>query len=136
MYKNEGIKGYYRGIVPALFGVSHGALQFMAYEQLKIMKSKSTNTFFKSDSTLNTIGMASLSKVFATVLTYPYQVVKSRMQNDFKQEYRSVYSTCVTVGKEGVFGFYKGMGVNIVRVLPGSCVTFAVYEAMSKFLKS
>lgn len=35
IYKNEGIRGLYRGFVPGIFGVSHGALQFMVYEEMK-----------------------------------------------------------------------------------------------------
>ena len=80
----EGFLALYRGIVPALIGVSHGALQFMAYEELKHLRSQ-----YQSNDKLDAmeyIAFAAASKVFATVLTYPYQVVKTRIQvkNQFK----------------------------------------------------
>ncbi|KAJ3324571.1 hypothetical protein HDV06_006464 [Boothiomyces sp. JEL0866] len=46
IYKNEGVKGFYRGIIPALFGVSHGAIQFMAYEELKSLYSHDSVLYF------------------------------------------------------------------------------------------
>jgi solute carrier family 25 folate transporter 32 len=134
LYKSEGFKGYYRGIVPAMIGVSHGALQFMSYEYMK------QHHPVQNQSTLEYITMACISKTFATVCTYPYQVLKSRMQTQEKyllQEYGSVSSTVQTIYKnEGLKGYYKGMGVNIIRVLPGTCITFAVYEALTSYFQS
>jgi hypothetical protein len=39
-----------------------------------------------------------------------------------------------TYAREGLSGFYKGIATNAVRILPGTCVTFVVYEQMSRFL--
>lgn len=34
-YRNEGIKGFYKGLLPGFFGVSHTAIQLMMYEEMK-----------------------------------------------------------------------------------------------------
>jgi solute carrier family 25 folate transporter 32 len=141
IYQTEGLRGLYRGMVPALFGTSHGALQFMMYEELKIQRKKAGITdptivkldLFKKG--LEYMGMAAISKIFAVVCTYPYQVVKTRLQTErkyLKGNYDGVFSTIKYIFKsEGLAGFYKGMGINIFRVLPGTAIVFGVYEGMT-----
>lgn len=36
-----------------------------------------------------------------------------------------------TYREEGLKAFYKGLAPNAVRILPGTCVTFVVYENIS-----
>lgn len=162
IYRSEGIAGFYRGMVPALFGVSHGALQFMAYEKLKQYRASSTTAaqleLATSTSAVGVPGngivngsarikdsklsnmdylvLSGTSKVFAGCVTYPYQVLKARLQTyDAARTYRGVVDAMGQMWrKEGVVGFYKGMGPNLVRVLPSTWVTFLVYENVRIYL--
>ncbi|XP_036395383.1 mitochondrial folate transporter/carrier-like [Megalops cyprinoides] len=135
IYRHEGIPGLYRGFVPGLFGTSHGALQFMAYEELK----RDYNKYKKesSDAQLNPleyIAMAALSKIFAVATTYPYQVVRARLQDQHNKYGGAVDVIRRTWRNEGAVGFYKGMVPNLIRVTPACCITFVVYENVSHFL--
>ncbi|XP_038601724.1 mitochondrial folate transporter/carrier [Tachyglossus aculeatus] len=135
IYKNEGVRGLYKGFVPGLFGTSHGALQFMAYELLKLEYNKHMKRMPEAQlSTLEYISVAALSKIFAVAATYPYQVVRARLQ-DQHNLYKGVLDVISrTWRKEGVHGFYKGIVPNLIRVTPACCITFVVYENVSHFL--
>ncbi|XP_078072821.1 solute carrier family 25 member 32-like [Mustelus asterias] len=135
IYQNEGIRGLYKGFVPGLFGTSHGALQFMAYEELK--KEYSLYYNMAPDAKLNPleyVTMAALSKVFAVTATYPYQVVRARLQDQHTQYSGVMNAVWRTWRNEGVHGFYKGVVPNVLKVTPACCITFLVYENVSQFL--
>ncbi|KAI9368012.1 mitochondrial carrier domain-containing protein [Aspergillus egyptiacus] len=138
--RSEGIPGFYRGLVPSLFGVSHGALQFMAYEQLKLYR---TRAFLPSGPekkrelrNLDYFVISTFSKVFAGSITYPYQVLRARLQTyDAQIAYRGFRDAVVQIrSTEGFAGFYKGLGPNLFRVLPSTWVTFLVYENTRLYL--
>ncbi|KKK22042.1 mitochondrial folate carrier protein [Aspergillus rambellii] len=87
--RSEGIPGFYRGLLPSLFGVSHGALQFMAYEKLKLQfqlfrrhhsaAAAVTPGEQKQSRQLGNLDFfitSSISKIFAGSITYPYQVLR------------------------------------------------------------
>jgi len=145
IYHTEGVPGFYRGLVPALFGVSQGALQFMAYERLKVFRSRSGHATLSEDvstgkgrklGNFDFLALSSLSKLFSGCLTYPYQVVRSRLQTyDSHLFYRGPVDAVVRIwAQEGLAGFYKGLGPNLFRVLPSTWVTFLVYENAKVYL--
>ena len=128
------------------------------------------NSFHLQSNTAYTL-MSGASKLAALCATYPYQVVRSRIQvqllfpypfytpsayshsprgrshaanqlfqNDSvlaRTHHRTIPSTIAhTWAHEGLVGFYRGLATNLVRVLPGTCVTFVVYENIAWLLKS
>ena len=137
LYRDEGIRGFYRGLLPSLFGVSHGAIQFMAYESLKNHWALSFRSGSKDNlSNIDFLTLSAASKMLAGCITYPYQVVRARLQTyDAAERYAGAWDVVRKVWRgEGVGGFYKGLGPNVVRVLPSTCVTFLVYENTKFYL--
>ena len=134
IYRSEGVRGFYRGLVPSLFGVSHGALQFMAYEQLKKYRGSSLEN--QELSAGDYLMLSGLAKVFAGSITYPYQVVRARLQMyNADRAYAGLTDVIRQVWKqEGLGGFYKGLGPNLLRVMPSTWVTFLVYEKTRSYL--
>lgn len=130
IFRSEGLRGFYKGLVPSLFGVSHGALQFMAYEKLKISRRGGTEQQQRDLRTFDFLLLSGLAKIFAAVVSYPYQVIRTRLQiYDTGQAYKGSRDVVTQVWRhEGIKGFYKGLAPNLLRVMPSTWVTFLVYE--------
>ncbi|PPQ68658.1 hypothetical protein CVT24_005389 [Panaeolus cyanescens] len=133
----------------ALVGVSNGAIQFVVYEKMKAWgfdrrRKQAERRGEKYDAqtdkltNLSYTFMSIGSKLAALAVTYPYQVVRSRIQNDAQAHLFPTIPATIkrTWQTEGPRGFFRGLAANCVRVLPGTCITFVVYENLAWLLRT
>ncbi|OCF57842.1 solute carrier family 25 (mitochondrial folate transporter), member 32 [Kwoniella mangroviensis CBS 10435] len=143
IYRTEGLRGLYKGSLLALVGVSNGSIQFAAYEEIKRRRADLKKKRFAKEgrewrtedeklSNTEYILASGSSKLVAIALTYPYQVIRARIQNSTPSPTLprlTIPSVISSIYKfEGLLAFYKGLGTNALRILPGTCTTFVVYE--------
>lgn len=129
IYRTEGVRGLYRGFIPGMFGVTHGALQFMTYEEMKAFYNEYRK--LPIDSKLTTseyISFAAISKLIAAAATYPYQVLRTRLQ-DQHHNYEGTWDCVKKTWKyERMRGFYKGLVPYLLHVTPNICLVMLIYE--------
>lgn len=135
IYKEEGIRAFYRGLVPSLFGLVHVGIHFPVYEKLKQIFHCDGN----QSGVLGRLIMAlSFSKMIALTITYPHEIVRTRMQiqpaRDRKRQARLVESVIKIYRKEGMRGFYAGYAINMARTVPLSAVTLVSFEYIKGYL--
>ncbi|KAM0753541.1 mitochondrial carrier [Meredithblackwellia eburnea MCA 4105] len=138
IYRTEGPSIFYRGLLPSLIGVSHIAVQFPLYERLKVYNRPLDGSDISSSVILF---CSSLSKMVASVATYPHEVLRTRLQiqklnsanTTSGGSYEGVTSTFRRIlMEEGYTGFYRGMGVNLIRTVPSSALTILTYEILMR----
>ncbi|TFK68420.1 mitochondrial NAD transporter [Pluteus cervinus] len=145
IYRTEGIRAFYRGLVPSLLGILHVAVQFPLYEQLKLLAQGDSDQPLSSHVIL---GCSALSKMTASIATYPHEVVRTRLQTQkqllvssdgmVQRPYKRgiVYTTKKLIHFEGWTALYKGLSINLIRTVPNSAVTMLTYELLMRHLSS
>ena len=144
--REEGFKGLYKGLLPALFLTSHGAVQFAAYEYMKVSIAKMAEASpgwieeKHLNSPLQPLVLGGISKMIASTVTYPYQVIKSRLQQRGEKgvyKYKGIIDCSIKLRQEsGIPGFFRGLAPNLIKVAPGAALTFVIYEETLKYLRS
>ena len=146
--RTEGVPGLYKGLTPSLLLVSH-ILFSSCYENLKSLARGEGGAIFALENggkKNNDDGIAPtseqreltsaecgvygmLSKIVASLITYPQQVVPrmQKLQIERNQiKYKSLLQSFGTISRrEGISGMYKGMVPNLARMLPSTGVTFS-----------
>ncbi|KAL1928953.1 hypothetical protein VTP01DRAFT_2012 [Rhizomucor pusillus] len=126
--KNEGLAGLYSGVMAALVLVINPIIQYTVFEQIKNKVAK-----MKTLSNFDFFLLGAISKLCATGITYPYIVVKSRMQISQKAEerYSSIWDGFTKIiANEGVGGLYKGISSKIVQSVLTAAFLFMAKEML------
>ena len=146
MYKEEGLGVFYSGLIPSLFGLLHVGIHFPVYEKLKqALDCNLTPQHQNGDSLLlwRLIVASSVSKMIASTVTYPHEILRTRMQiQSYKakkepgQVKKSKLLQIMTriYKKEGLRGFYAGYTINLARTVSASAVTLVSFEYFKTYL--
>jgi len=134
LYAEGGVAIFWRGLTASLFGLSHVAIQFPLYEWMKGEARRRNNG--GRESPLDLLAASGTSKVVASAVTYPHEVIRSRMMDRRGVESKSILRTLRDiVTTEGYGSLYSGLRVSLIRVLPNCCLTFVSYELISRTAK-
>ena len=150
--KSRGPAGLYAGVgVTLLEIVPASAIQFGVYALLRdIARAEDPRSRDSTPRAVSPLANAACgfgAGSVARVIIHPLDVVKKRFQvaglarslrygeRVAAAEFSSFASAVGTIlRKEGVRGFYKGLTPGLIKSAPASAITFAAYEAASRFV--
>ena len=99
--------------------------------------------FFRNKPLLKTMCASSLGGVAVTAVMTPFDVVSTRLYNQGVNEHgKGILYTGVidcfkkVLKKEGVWGFYKGWGPQLMRLGPHSVLSLTFWDLLKKAYSS
>ena len=148
LWREDGIRGIYAGVVPALVLCVNPAILFWAFEVLRrarqALRSKlkaSPQALSAPMSDLEAFLLGGSSKLFSTVLTYPMQTVKTALSKATKTdeetktdssergngsaEFNGVADAVRSIFRQaGWTGFYHGLSIKLLQTTLTAAFTF------------
>jgi len=134
VYNTDGIKGFYKGLIPSLILVSNPAVQYMVYEKVKNIAIHFRQKSGDRLTALDIFILGAIAKLAASFVTFPYLLVKSRLQAKGTEgvvKYAGFTDAITSIYKQdGALGFYKGIHSKLVQTVLGAAFMFWVKEGV------
>lgn len=137
IFRDEGIRGFYKGIIPSgLRESSYAALRLALYDPIKSLLGESRSTSIELALWKKLIAGATSGGIGAAIAN-PTDVLKVRMQAEGPHQlkrYRSTWDGFRTIWKEeGIRGFYKGVSATTQRAMLLSAAMLPSYDHSKRF---
>ncbi|CAI6338980.1 unnamed protein product [Periconia digitata] len=137
---HEGLlRGPYRGTAVTFMREAQAyGVWFTAYEYMMNKDAQRNNIDRSEISTLKVAFYGGLAGEALWISSYPFDVVKSKMQSDGfgeNQKYKSMRDCFAKTWRaEGMGGFWRGVGPTLLRAMPVSAGTFATAEITMRLI--
>ncbi|KAM3503975.1 hypothetical protein MY11210_008520 [Beauveria gryllotalpidicola] len=137
IFKTEGVAGFYRGLSASYLGTLETVVHLVLYERLKTLfqaqsyySSSSPAHRSELENWASTAGAAGCAKMAAVLITYPHEVVRTRLRQapveGSSQANTGLVQCCrSTWAREGWRGFYSGLTPHLLRSIPSAVITLA-----------
>ncbi|EMG50809.1 Mitochondrial carrier protein RIM2 [Candida maltosa Xu316] len=149
--KKEGFKSLYRGLSASYLGGIESTIQWVLYEQMRMFINKRSLQIHGADPSKKTTkdhvlewsarsGAAGLAKFMASLITYPHEVVRTRLrqaplESTGKPKYTGLIQCFKLVFKEeGFASMYGGLTPHLLRTVPNSIIMFGTWELVVRLL--
>lgn len=153
--QKEGVAGLYKGCLPGILSIGPGSAVFYGvYGSLKqghLDREQSCNEGVHERLELpvmSSLLYGAIAGMCAEAVVYPLEVIKRQIQlqtttgavalcsNGLQGSTHSLLQACSTIVKtQGFGGFYAGVLLNSVQVLPSAALSYFTYEAVKSALK-
>uniref|UniRef100_A0A7C9A2J8 Uncharacterized protein n=1 Tax=Opuntia streptacantha TaxID=393608 RepID=A0A7C9A2J8_OPUST len=155
MIRTEGLFSLYKGLLPSIMSMAPSSAVFYgvydilksAYlhspegrKRLQKMKLQGQDSAALSQlelGPLRTLLYGAISGACAEAATYPFEVVRRRLQMQARRAKLSTLATFVKIIEEGgIPALYAGLLPSLLQVLPSAAISYFVYESMKIVLKA
>ncbi|EGW33035.1 uncharacterized protein SPAPADRAFT_60354 [Spathaspora passalidarum NRRL Y-27907] len=149
--KNEGFFSLYRGLSASYLGGIESTIQWVLYEQMRMFINKRSLELHGANGATKTTkdnimewcarsGAAGAAKFIASLITYPHEVVRTRLrqaplESTGKPKYTGLIQAFKLVLKEeGFASMYGGLTPHLLRTVPNSIIMFGTWELVVRLL--
>uniref|UniRef100_A0A182WJ54 Peroxisomal membrane protein PMP34 n=1 Tax=Anopheles minimus TaxID=112268 RepID=A0A182WJ54_9DIPT len=140
--RTEGVRGLWAGAIPSLMLVINPAIQFMVYEALK-RRLTAGGTGKTTPSAITFFSIGAIAKMIATVLTYPLQLVQTKLRHgntdrnlNLPADVDTVQMLLIILKRQGVAGLFRGLEAKLLQTVLTAALMFMAYEKIARFVTS